>query len=40
MKRGESVAIDVGSAVGHLDLDTNGFLKSLKTAQNEAEDTT
>lgn len=40
MKRGESVAIDVGSAVGHLDLDINGFLKSLKTAQNEAEDTT
>jgi TP901 family phage tail tape measure protein len=34
------VAIDVGSAVGHLDLDINGFLKSLKTAQNEAEDTT
>nr|UVM95744.1 MAG: minor tail protein [Bacteriophage sp.] len=40
MKRGESVAIDVGSAVGYLDLDINGFLKSLKTAQNEAEDTT
>lgn len=40
MKRGESVAIDVGSAVGHLDLDINGFLKSLKTAQNEAGDTT
>lgn len=40
MKRGESVAIDVGSAVGHLDLDINGFLKSLKTAQNEAKDTT
>lgn len=40
MKRGESVAIDVGSAVGHLDLDINGFLKSLKTAQNEAEGTT
>lgn len=34
------MAIDVGSAVGHLDLDINGFLKSLKTAQNEAEDTT
>lgn len=40
MKGSESVAIDVGSAVGHLDLDINGFLKSLKTAQNEAEDTT
>lgn len=40
MKRGESVAIDVGSAVGHLDLDINGFLKGLKTAQNEAEGTT
>lgn len=40
MKRGESVAIDVGSAVGYLDLDINGFLRSLKTAQNEAEDTT
>ncbi len=34
------MAIDVGSAVGHLDLDINGFLKSLKTAQNEADDTT
>lgn len=34
------MAIDVGSAVGHLDLDINGFLKGLKTAQNEAEDTT
>lgn len=34
------MAIDVGSAVGHLDLDINGFLKSLKTAQNEAEDST
>lgn len=34
------MAIDVGSAVGHLDLDINGFLKSLKTAQNEAEGTT
>lgn len=34
------MAIDVGSAVGYLDLDINGFLKSLKTAQNEAEDTT
>lgn len=34
------MAIDVGSAVGHLDLDINGFLKGLKTAQDEAEDTT
>lgn len=34
------MAIDVGSAVGHLDLDINGFLKSLKTAQNESENTT
>lgn len=34
------MAIDVGSAVGHLDLDINGFLKGLKTAQKEAEDTT
>lgn len=34
------MAIDVGSAVGHLDLDINGFLKGLKTAQTEAEDTT
>lgn len=34
------MAIDVGSAVGYLDLDINGFLKGLKTAQKEAEDTT
>lgn len=34
------MAIDVGSAVGHLDLDINGFLKGLKTAQKESEDTT
>lgn len=34
------MAIDVGSAVGHLDIDINGFLKGLKTAQKEAEDTT
>jgi TP901 family phage tail tape measure protein len=40
VERGESVAIDVGSAVGYLDLDINGFLKSLKTAQNEAGDIT
>ena len=34
------MAIDVGSAVGYLDLDINGFLKGLKTAQTEAGDTT
>lgn len=31
------MAVDVGSAVGYLDLDISGFLKSLRTAQNEAE---
>lgn len=30
------MAVDVGSAVGYLDLDISGFLNSLKTAQSEA----
>jgi len=30
------VAVDVGSAVGYLDLDISGFLNGLKTAQSEA----
>lgn len=33
------MAIDAGSAVGYLDLDITGFLKNLKTAQSEANDT-
>ena len=33
------MAVDVGSAVGYLDLDISGFLAGLKTAQNEAENT-
>ena len=34
------MAVDVGSAVGYLDLDINGFLAGLKTAQNEADSVT
>lgn len=30
------MAVDVGSAVGYLDLDISGFLEGLKTAQSEA----
>lgn len=33
------MAVDVGSAVGYLDLDISGFLAGLRTAQNEAETT-
>lgn len=33
------MAVDVGSAVGYLDLDISGFLNGLKSAQNEAEQT-
>lgn len=31
------MAVDVGSAVGYLDLDISGFLSNLKSAQNEAD---
>ena len=31
------MAVDVGSAVGYLDLDISGFLANLKSAQNEAD---
>ena len=31
------MAVDVGSAVGYLDLDISGFLTSLKSAQSEAD---
>lgn len=31
------MAVDVGSAVGYLDLDINGFLNSLRSAQSEAD---
>lgn len=31
------MAVDVGSAVGYLDLDISGFLAGLKTAQSEAD---
>ena len=31
------MAVDVGSAVGHLDLDISGFLANLKSAQSEAD---
>lgn len=31
------MAVDVGSAVGYLDLDISGFLSGLKTAQSEAD---
>ena len=31
------MAVDVGSAVGYLDLDIKGFLAGLKTAQDEAD---
>jgi len=31
------MAVDVGSAVGYLDLDISGFLAGLKSAQNEAD---
>ena len=31
------MAVDVGSAVGYLDLDITGFLSGLKSAQNEAD---
>lgn len=34
------MAVDVGSAVGYLDLDISGFLAGLKTAQNEAASAT
>lgn len=33
------MAIDVGSAVGYLDLDISGFLNGLRNAQNEAQNT-
>jgi TP901 family phage tail tape measure protein len=33
------VAVEVGSAVGYLDLDISGFLAGLKTAQSEASKT-
>lgn len=33
------MAVDVGSAVGYLDLDISGFLNGLKTAQTEANKT-
>ena len=31
------MAIDVGSAVGYLDLDISGFLSGLRSAQREAD---
>lgn len=31
------MAVDVGSAVGYLDLDISGFLRGLKSAQSEAD---
>lgn len=31
------MAVDVGSAVGYLDLDINGFLSGLRSAQSEAD---
>lgn len=31
------MAVDVGSAVGYLDLDISGFLSNLRTAQSEAD---
>ena len=34
------MAVDVGSAVGYLDLDASGFLSGLRTAQKEAESVT
>lgn len=34
------MAVDVGSAVGYLDLDISGFLAGLRTAQNEADSAT
>lgn len=34
------MAVDVGSAVGYLDLDISGFLAGLKSAQSEAEAST
>lgn len=33
------MAVDVGSAVGYLDLDISGFLAGLRSAQNEADTT-
>lgn len=33
------MAVDVGSAVGYLDLDISGFLSGLKSAQSEADST-
>ena len=33
------MAVDVGSAVGYLDLDTSGFLAGLRSAQSEADTT-
>jgi len=32
----EAVAVDVGSAQGHLDIDISGFVSGLRTAQSEA----
>lgn len=34
------MSVNVGSAVGYLDLDINGFLKGLKSAQSEAANAT
>ncbi len=34
------MAVDVGSAVGYLDLDINGFLSGLRSAQSEADSAT
>ena len=34
------MSVDVGSAVGYLDLDINGFLSGLRTAQSEAKSST
>lgn len=34
------MAVDVGSAVGYLDLDITGFLANLRSAQSEADKTT
>ena len=37
MKEVRVVSVDVGSAVGYLDLDISGFLAGLKSAQSEAD---
>ena len=34
------MAVDVGSAVGYLDLDISGFLAGLRSAQSEADSAT